>query len=400
MSSPAAIVDAAATGRVVVVGSLPDTGRDLDLLVRDGDVPPIEIALAAAGFRNRFGEWARFAECTAEGVDLVPASSWGLPTADLDDLFLRAVPLAGFVNLVRPAPEHALLVLARLTGASGSLPPKRRRRIDAALAEAPDGWRRARARAGTWSLATELDRLERLHRGTVPHRPGVRRLRRPRVIALSGIDGSGKSSQARALQAALERLGYEVAVEWTPFGQDAWLDRLAVPVKRLLGRSQQFSTGASPRETGLERTTGTVLRERSRVLNDVWSAVVALANGLTQLRTIARHSSRGRIVIYDRYALDSTVQLRFRYGMNGGPSVRRRLIELMAPHALASFYLDVPPETSLARKHDRWTFDDLAAQARLYREEYGRLGAVRLDGLRPADELAAEIAETVWRALD
>jgi thymidylate kinase len=217
------------------------------------------------------------------------------------------------------------------------------------------------------------------------------------VVALSGIDGSGKSSQAELLREALERLGYDAAVEWSPYGQNAWLDHLAVPVKKLLRRSKRYAT-AAPRETGLERTSGTALREKNAAVNYVWSAVVTLANGLAQLQTIARHSRHGRIVIYDRYALDSTVQLRFRYGTNG--RLQRMLIALLAPKPVAAFYLDIPAETSLARKDDRWTLADLEAQARLYRDEVRRSGARQLDGLRPRDELAAEIGEAVWRALD
>ncbi len=220
------------------------------------------------------------------------------------------------------------------------------------------------------------------------------------MIALSGIDGSGKSSQAKLLCETLERLGYDAAAEWTPFGQNAWLDRLAVPVKRLLARSQRFRAPEPERETGLERTSGTALRERSGAVNQLWAAVVALANALTQLQTIARHTRHGRIVVYDRYTLDSTVQLRFRYGTNGTFFLQRRLIELLAPKPLASFYLDIPPEASLDRKDDRWTLADLETQARLYQEEFERRGAVRLDGMRPRDELAAEIGEAVWRALD
>src|SRR6202035_4224662 len=97
--------------------------------------------------------------------------------------------------------------------------------------------------------------------------------------------------------------------------------------------------------------------------------------------------------------LDSTVQLRFRYGANGRFSLQRSLIGLLAPKPLASFYLDIPPATSLDRKDDRWTLADLETQARLYRDEYARGGAVRLDGVRPRDELAAEIGEAVWREL-
>ncbi len=264
------------------------------------------------------------------------------------------------------------------------------------MAEDGRAWERARERAAAWGLAAELEHLERC--GT---RPRVRLAfpRRPRVIALSGIDGSGKSSQAALLRETLQRLGFAAVVEWTPFGQNGWLDHLAVPVKNVLRRTRRYAA-AEPRETGLERTSGTALRERSAAVNYVWSTVVTLANGLAQLQTIAGHTRRGRVVVYDRYTLDSTVQLRFRYGRESRFSLQRRLIGLLAPRPVASFYLDIPPETSLARKDDRWTLADLEEQARLYREEVERDGAVRLDGLRPRDELAAEIAETVWRALD
>jgi len=391
--TPVEIVDASAPGPVLVFGSLPGAGRDLDLLVRDDDLDALGEVLRSEGFRNRGDEWVQFAGGSADAVDLVPASAWGLPAAELEALFVEARPVDDCARLVRPAPHHDLLILARLTGV-GPLSDKRRARLEDAVAADPRAWERARRAAPAWRLSRELANL----RNGGEHGRRLPRPRRPKVIALSGIDGSGKSSQAELLRDALERLGYDAAVEWSPYGQNAWLGYLAVPVKTLLGRTRRYAA-AEPKETGLERTSGTALRERSPAVNYVWSAVVTLANGLTQLGTIARHTRHGRVVVYDRYALDSTVQLRFRYGLDGRFALHRKLIGLLAPKPVASFYLDIPAETSLARKDDRWTLADLEQQANLYREEVGRNGTVWLDGLRPRDELAAEIAEAVWRQL-
>src|SRR5205807_2053238 len=102
VTDPAAIVDAAAPGRALVFGSLPGAGRDLDLLVRDDDVPALGAALAEAGFRRDGDEWVRFHDCTADAVDLVPASTWRLPSAELDSLFADSRPVDGYARLVRP----------------------------------------------------------------------------------------------------------------------------------------------------------------------------------------------------------------------------------------------------------------------------------------------------------
>jgi hypothetical protein len=212
----------------------------------------------------------------------VPASSWGLPPAELEALFAEARAVEGCAKLVSPAPHHVLLILARLTGC-GPLSEKRRARLEAAVAEDPGAWERARQAAPAWRLRRELAHLR--DGGEKSHR--IPRPRRPKVIALSGIDGSGKSSQAELLRGALERLGYDAAVEWSPYGQDAWLGYLAAPVKRLLRRTRRYAA-AEPKETGLERTSGTALREWSAAVNYLWSAVVTLAKGLTRLGTIAR----------------------------------------------------------------------------------------------------------------
>ena len=65
-------------------------------------------------------------------------------------------------------------------------------------------------------------------------------------------------------------------------------------------------------------------------------------------RRMRRAVARGQVVVFDRYALDSRVHLRARYGEE---HVARqvRLLGRLVPEPLAAFYLDVAPEVAVPR---------------------------------------------------
>ena len=374
------IVDRALRGPAVVVGSLPPAGRDLDLLLNDpADAARVEAALRAAGFTPLGDGWLRFAHRTAELVELVGAEELGLRARALESLFAGAIVLAGARRLARPSPAHTVLLLARQTAIAGELPPKRLRRLEAALAEDPATWDRASEEAGDWGGHAELEDLDRLARrrggrAAPPRRrllpSGVRaRLgaardrargrRRGAVVALSGLDGSGKSTQAAALADALERLGHAVAVEWTRVGGERTWER--VP--------------ARARATAL-------------TLDHVW----------LRWRRLSGFLARDYVVVSDRYTLDAIVALRGLVGERRRAPVRRALLRLLTRRPAAAFLLDVAPETAWERKGEQGPVP-LRRQRELYLAEHRALGVERLDGERPADELAAHIAWRAWQAL-
>lgn len=433
--SAAQLVEEAVQRRVVVYGSPPPEGRDLDLLVRPTEREALEAALLAAGFSQRGSLFARFGEGSPEIVELSDAHGWDLHDSELDALFEQARPLPGFAQLVRPAPHHDLLILARrVVGEEGVLDAKRRARAAQALSEDEHAWEAARRRADAWHARKALAALEQAYGGNSPAstqllaaarrerraasprrrrlrlrvyeaRQALARLPRPgrwTVIAFSGLDGSGKSSQAATLKENLERLGMEAVVVRTRISWDDWLWALVPRVKRViapLARARLALGGRrAPEEPAEPAAAGDPvghLREQSALLTDAWTVAITLANAWSQWRLMYRHLLKGKVVICDRYTLDSLVELRHTYGEGKDLRPLRAALARLYPTPARAYLLDVTPETSLARKGE-WGIEWLTAIRRLYVEEHESLGVKLLDGERPASDLAGEIGAEVW----
>ena len=404
---------------MLVYGSLPPHARDLDLLAQPDEEGLVSRALVDAGLIGSGGRFAAFGGCSAFGVELTSVTSWGIPRGEAEALFAESLTVDGRERIRRPSPAHALLILARrLAWSGGSLAGKLRPRVAAVLAEDPDAWSAAAARAASWGLVDALAALREVNEGAavgvaVPNAntrtrarnrvAALPRPRRPIVVALSGLDGAGKSSHAAALRDALAELDVPAAVVWTPLGQNATLELIGRPAKKLLSKlrfgpmRQLAERSAGGSVFSNPSTTEDSRAGRSRV-TAAWATFVAILNVLAQRRALARHALGSRVVVYDRHALDSVVRMRFLYGEAGNSRLQRRLIRAAAPRPRLAYYLEVSPETAHARKQD-WTLDQLRVQAELYADESSAFGVRRLDAEAPRYDLCAEIASEVWRSL-
>jgi len=420
---PAAdVIDRAVVSPVMVYGSLPQLGTDLDLLVRSDELLPVIGALKQAGFSEASGgRWWRSSALGIEVVELRSAEAWGLPPQELADLFAKAVAVERYAHLVRPSSAHTLLLLARrLTHGDGTLDERRRARLERALAEDPAAWPSAEARARAWRSLAALRvlraasmgkpvgtrqlvdaRAERYSGAGLSRRfPRARawrsllpRRQRGGVIAICGLDGAGKSSQAAALVAGLELLGQPSVSRWTRLSADPSLDAVARPVKRLLRAVRRRSPPRISGDVHPSRVASPEqrLRQASPVLTWAWATLVAGLNGLAQRRSTRSDVASGRVVVCDRWTLDSAVHLRYRYGEERRFTIQVRLIRALSPRPLTTFLLDIPAETAYRRKDDHYDVSQLRRQERLYNQEHGSHGAIVLDGTRPAPDLSAEI---------
>jgi thymidylate kinase len=213
-------------------------------------------------------------------------------------------------------------------------------------------------------------------------------------VSFSGLDGSGKSSQAAALRDTLDRLGYDAVVHWSSVSQHGALLHFLVDTARwALRRGRRGGGGVSQDDDPAK-----AFRQGNPVAGIGWTLLVALMNAYRHARGVNRHLWLGRVVICDRYVLDSKVHLRYAYGEERSYAVHLALIRLLSPRPDISFFLDVSAETATARKPDYELRENMRL-AHLYREESVAFATRRIDAGRPRGEICAEVADAVWGAL-
>ena len=212
------------------------------------------------------------------------------------------------------------------------------------------------------------------------------------MIVFSGVDGSGKSTQAGALKDLLKSSGRDTTYVWAP--------EHLVDLRRLTRMVARFVRPQSVPPGG--RRAGEPSRRRVSyppVVAHLWALVMAVAIPATLWRALRPHLGRDTIVIFDRYALDFAVFLCYRHGSGRDFRLQLWLLRALSPRSRRAYFFDVPPEVSLSRKLDYYDEDELRRLTELYRAEAGFFGAQRLDGTRAPDDLREAIARDVQALL-
>jgi dTMP kinase len=177
-----------------------------------------------------------------------------------------------------------------------------------------------------------------------------------RIVAVVGIDGAGKTTQAQELAAWLTERGHP-ADYWQNAGGRRWFGRLA----RRFGR----------------RDAQDLLGTRGMLLVESVLRFLAIA------RALLRSRLRGRIAVMDRYACCQYASIRAHRGRR--ERLARRLYRIF-PAPDVTFFLAVPPGCAYARVETRGTdhedLTDLAAADAAYRSLPEAAGFVVVDAGR------------------
>ncbi|GBC75884.1 Thymidylate kinase [bacterium HR07] len=197
-------------------------------------------------------------------------------------------------------------------------------------------------------------------------------------IVFEGIDGSGKSTQLRALSQRLQQYGIDPVVIREPGGTP-----VGEHIRQIL----------LERPVGMEPLTELFLYEASR-------------SELT--RTVLRPAlEAGRVVLSDRFAMASLAYQGYGRGLDFTLVQKFNTIATDGIEPSLTIILDVPVEVALARK--RQAFDRLERAGREFHERVRRgyqelarhapQNTLLLDGTRSESELAEQIWQRVQALL-
>jgi dTMP kinase len=165
------------------------------------------------------------------------------------------------------------------------------------------------------------------------------------VVSLSGADGSGKSAQARALLEALRTCDIQHDYVWSRGGSSGIVHKINTFRQSLKGKT----SGGEPSDNLTRRRS----RLNSPLLRFAWSWLVAADQIATYALRAALPAVFGRVVICDRYAYDTAVEMDASLPREARWS-RLAIAALLAltPRPRLGYVFDVSLETAQARKPD------------------------------------------------
>lgn len=212
------------------------------------------------------------------------------------------------------------------------------------------------------------------------------------LVAFSGVDGCGKTTQAKALQTAFETCHIRTHYIWSRGGSATWLRFFT----RWGSKTQTTQVG------GLSSTEDKVrLRQqrfRSPWLRWGWTWLTTVELLLLYSRHIVLPLLFGWVVICDRYFYDTLADWAAYFGE---AEIEKRwaskILRWFSPRPRMAYWLDVSPGVARSRSSDKVPEDFLAAQHASYQRLAQLYGLRKLEEVhRPWPEISDDI---VYEAL-
>lgn len=208
-----------------------------------------------------------------------------------------------------------------------------------------------------------------------------------KIIALSGIDGAGKSTQLEKAKAYYESMGRETITLWTRGGYTPGINLLKTLSRKFAGKKLPPSGNSPQREQMIGK----------KWIQKIWLTIAILDLIWIYGVRIRLWQQQGKTVICDRYLWDTLIDFTILF-----PHIEIqnwmlwKLLVYTAPRPQTQFLLMIPLELSEKRCAQKYEpFPDTPARRHrryaLYQASSTKFGWKTIDSTRPVEDVFSEI---------
>ncbi len=217
-------------------------------------------------------------------------------------------------------------------------------------------------------------------------------MKKATLIAFTGIDGSGKTTQAKLLVEDMKEKGIDASYIWC-----RWEPFLLRPFIKLWKRRRMDSYGSY---NELQKNKEKLLE--NPFLRYVWLFLFLIDYGFQILFRLRIKLNKEGVVISDRFFYDSLIDQAINLGQRGEGflnSLDASWMRLIFPMPDMVIYIDCPEEIAYARKDDAPDVEYLKERRELYLKLAHRYEWIKIDGTIPVNEIANQIKDKVYKVI-
>ncbi|MHA1341450.1 MAG: dTMP kinase [Promethearchaeota archaeon] len=216
------------------------------------------------------------------------------------------------------------------------------------------------------------------------------------LIAFIGVDGSGKTTQAKLLFERLKQDGLQVSYVWS-----RWDPIFLRPLINIWKKTIKRDMTKSNYEVSQMKNT------KKRLLNNfvfrwLWLVCFLVDYGVQMFIKMRIELFRRKVIISDRTFYDSLIDQAINLGNKKSlllDNVNIFFMNIFFPQPDLIIYLDCPVDIAFFRKVDVPDIEYIKERKELYLKLASKYGWTKVDGALDIDDISAQVRDKVYSKL-